>query len=65
MAASQQEMEHYGLSASDISGWELLRASLKYKMNFTYVLKKMNMDEKKIPIQNKNNNLHYRLFSIK
>lgn len=48
MAASQQEMEHYGLSASDISGWELLRASLKYKMNFTYVLKKMNMDEKKI-----------------
>jgi len=51
VAANQQEMEHYGLAASYISGWELLRISVKYKMSFMYVLKKMGMNGEKIQKQ--------------
>ena len=48
VVSSQQEMEHYGLSARYVSGWELLRISVIYKINFLGVLKKMEMNGKEI-----------------
>lgn len=51
IASNQQEMEHYGLSASYISGWELLRVSIKYKVKFKHVLEKMGVNGKKIQRQ--------------
>lgn len=44
VAANQQEMEHYGLDATYIYGRELLYISVKYKMVFGHMLKKMKLN---------------------
>ena len=46
VVANSQEMEHYGLSVNYVSGWELLLISVKYKIEFVHVLKKLKIDRK-------------------
>lgn len=51
VAANQQEMEHYGLSTSYVYGCELLQISVKYKMEFVHVLKKLQINSNEIQRQ--------------
>ena len=51
VVANQQEMEHYGLHSRYVSGCELLRISVKYKMEFIQVLKKLEIDRNVIQKQ--------------
>lgn len=46
VTANQQEMEHYGFEARYVSGWELLQISIKYKIFFLRILRKMKIDRK-------------------
>ncbi len=48
VVGNQQEMERYGLQIDYISPWELLIISIKYKMIFTHILKKIGMNKKDI-----------------
>ncbi len=48
IAANQLDMERYGLPIKNISSWELIFYSLKYRMVFSHVLKKLQMEHENV-----------------